>query len=149
VRRKRGSQASPFAYLFLGLAALAFGGSLYFWYATRSRFTVQPVVQPKPGLTAWLDVVLPTGDQRRYPLAANGPMIVGRVPSADLYLDDEQVSRLHAQITRTGGTFAVADLGSTNGTLVNGQRVSRAFLRDGDRIQIGQTVLTFRQGADR
>jgi pSer/pThr/pTyr-binding forkhead associated (FHA) protein len=76
-------------------------------------------------------------------------MIVGRVPSADLYLDDEQVSRLHAQITRTGGTFAVADLGSTNGTLVNGQRVSRAFLRDGDRIQIGQTVLTFRQGADR
>jgi len=148
-QRAKSSRISPIAYLFFGLATLAFGGSLYFWYATRPRFMVQPVIQPKPGLTAWLDVVSSTGDRRRYSLAENGSMKIGRVPAADLCLDDEQVSRLHVQITRTGETFTVADLGSTNGTLVNGQRVSRAPLRDGDRIQIGRTVLTFRQGIER
>jgi hypothetical protein len=143
------------------------GGALYFWYATRPRPPARPkgrpgpepaadrsagfqpaLGRPGPEPAAWLEVIRPTGDRQRCPLTADSPLVIGRVPSADLCLDDEQVSWRHAQIERTGETFSVADLDSTNGTLVNGQRVSQSSLRDGDRIQIGRTVLTFRQGVE-
>jgi len=69
---------------------------------------------------------------------------VGRGPDNDLVLPDLLVSRHHAVIRRTGAdTFAVADLGSTNGTFVNGRRISSCQVRSGDLISIGRHVFRF------
>ena len=63
--------------------------------------------------------------------------LLGRSKSqADLVLDDANVSRQHAAIERVGDTWILADLGSTNGCYVDGQRVSRRQIEDGDVIEI-------------
>jgi FHA domain len=62
---------------------------------------------------------------------------VGKVPSAQLRIDDESVSRMHAIVEVTGGEVSIVDLGSTRGTFVNGQKVTKAKLRTGDSIQLG------------
>jgi hypothetical protein len=62
---------------------------------------------------------------------------VGKVPSAQLRLDDESVSRMHAIIEVMGGEVSIVDLGSTRGTFVNGQKVTKTKLRTGDSIQLG------------
>ena len=66
-----------------------------------------------------------------------GPWIVGRSASARLVLDHDTVSRRHAQLRRTGDGWEILDLGSTNGTWVNGWRVERATLRPGDDVRLG------------
>jgi diguanylate cyclase (GGDEF)-like protein len=72
-------------------------------------------------------------------------LVVGRSAQADIPLDEASVSRRHAKITREGeGHYMIEDLGSTNGTFVDGRRVRRAPLRPGDRIQVGRAcVLRF------
>jgi len=72
-------------------------------------------------------------------------MVLGRLKSADICLGDANASREHAAIEREGAGWAVVDLGSTNGTLVNGERVDRARLRDGDIITIGTSELTYHE----
>jgi hypothetical protein len=71
--------------------------------------------------------------------------VLGRGPDADIRLDDPGVSRRHA-LVRLSPTPAISDLGSTNGTVVDGQRVSAAELVDGSVITLGETTLVFRQG---
>jgi putative ABC transport system ATP-binding protein len=67
------------------------------------------------------------------------------VPGNDLVLPDTYVSREHAKIQSVGGQYIVSDLGSSNGTFVNGQRVYGAQpLRPGDQISFGRTTFTFR-----
>jgi hypothetical protein len=92
----------------------------------------------------WLDV-----DGHAYPLL--GPVtVVGRGEDVDVVLDDPGVSRRHAEIrVTTDGPRLVAhlrDLGSTNGTFVDGSRVTGAVLSDGNGITMGRTRLTFRSG---
>ncbi len=71
--------------------------------------------------------------------------ILGRAQECDVFLDDEGVSRHHAKVVRSGDTLVLVDLGSTNGTYHNGERVQVLTLRENDRIQIGTaTVLQFR-----
>jgi hypothetical protein len=70
---------------------------------------------------------------------------LGRMPDCDVVLQDPGASRRHAEIRRSDGEFVVADLGSTNGTMVNEATVSEQALREGDRITIGRTVLEFRE----
>lgn len=65
------------------------------------------------------------------------PFGIGRAPDGDLVLPDPRVSRHHAVVDRVDGGFQLRDLGSRNGTLVNGQSVAEADLRDGDRVTIG------------
>lgn len=67
----------------------------------------------------------------------------GRSTDGEVFLDDVTVSRTHAEIRRETGAFLVQDLGSLNGTYVNGERVERARLVSGDEIQIGKFKLTF------
>lgn len=67
----------------------------------------------------------------------------GRSTEGDVFLDDVTVSRKHAEIRREAGGFVIQDLGSLNGTYVNGERVDRARLTSGDEIQIGKFKLAF------
>jgi pSer/pThr/pTyr-binding forkhead associated (FHA) protein len=67
---------------------------------------------------------------------------VGRAPRADFILDAALVSRLHCRITASDAELEVVDLKSTNGTFVNGKRVQKARLADGDRLRVGRVELT-------
>jgi uncharacterized protein involved in exopolysaccharide biosynthesis len=77
----------------------------------------------------------------RFPL--HREILLGRSESADVVLADERVSGRHCQVIRTGQGYRVKDLGSSNGTLVNAQKVQEADLRDGDLLQVGYTVFKF------
>ena len=73
---------------------------------------------------------------------------IGRDPRSDIPLPgDTQVSKVHAEIRREGVYFVIYDLNSTNGTFVNGQRVSRQVLKEADEIRVGRTRLVFQRGA--
>ena len=68
----------------------------------------------------------------------------GRHPESDIFLDDVTVSRRHAELARTGGSWIVRDVGSLNGTYVNRQRIEdEAPLTNGDELQIGRFKLVF------
>ncbi len=69
------------------------------------------------------------------------PMIMGRSRGAGLRLLDEGVSREHARLDRAGGDLVIHDLDSSNGTFVNGERVDRHVLSEGDRIQLGRHAI--------
>ncbi len=74
---------------------------------------------------------------RRWPLDRNRPFMIGRSDECDVSLPDRQVSRLHARITWQGDCYEIEDLGSKNGTHLNGQEVQGSEpLHDGDEIQI-------------
>ncbi|MGW5634156.1 FHA domain-containing protein [Streptomyces sp. NPDC003832] len=67
------------------------------------------------------------------------PLRIGRDPASGLRLTHETVSRAHAELTRQGGMWVLRDLGSTNGTTVNGRRViGAAVVREGDQVGFGQ-----------
>lgn len=72
------------------------------------------------------------------------PVVLGRQESCDLVLPDDEASRRHAEVRATSTGCQVADLGSTNGTYLNGHRLQEpALLVDGDRIEIGHSVVRF------
>jgi Protein of unknown function (DUF3662)/FHA domain len=95
----------------------------------------------RPGLT---HVLVVDGPGTRHELTT-GRNVIGRGTEADIRLPDTGVSRKHVDVVLDGGTAWVEDLGSTNGTLVNGRRISRQALADGDVIRIGHSVLVYRQ----
>lgn len=71
-----------------------------------------------------------------------GPVVVGRSPSSDVVISEPFVSATHARFTLTGPALVIEDLGSTNGTLVNGRNiVEPTTLRDGDDVQVGDVVM--------
>lgn len=71
------------------------------------------------------------------------PVVIGRSPkAADLVLRHRGVSRQHAIVERVGGSFAIVDMASTNGVLVNGKRSVRAILVPGDVVGIGPFTIT-------
>jgi DNA-binding CsgD family transcriptional regulator len=73
-----------------------------------------------------------------------GGLVIGRGDEADARLDADGVSRRHAKVLDHGdGLVNLLDLGSTNGTFLNGRRVDAAVLREGDEVRIGQVVLRF------
>ncbi len=74
---------------------------------------------------------------------------IGRSARNDLCLDDPFASRLHAEVRRSGDTFWLSDLGSANGTFLNGMRLSGPVqLQDGDRIRVGETEIEYCEKAD-
>jgi len=75
-------------------------------------------------------------------------LTIGSRPDSDLRLEDPTVSRKHAEISRTAEGFLLQDLGSTNGTFLNGVRVDRAYLRDGAVVTVGETSMVYSTGED-
>jgi Protein of unknown function (DUF3662)/Inner membrane component of T3SS, cytoplasmic domain len=96
-----------------------------------------------PAPPAGRGVRLIGNDGRSYPLSI-GSTVIGRGDQANLRLPDVGISRRHARLDYDGAQVVLTDLGSTNGSMVNGQRISAVALNPGDMIQIGTTTLTFR-----
>ena len=72
---------------------------------------------------------------------------IGRSAGAQFIVDAPLVSRLHCQLTATADALQVKDLDSTNGTFVNGKRISASALRDGDRMTVGRVEFTVSKSA--
>jgi hypothetical protein len=108
----------------------------------------QPPAPPRqrsnPADRPWLEI-----DGERYPLLG-AITILGRDDAADVVLDDPGISRRHSEIRVTSDgphlVTSIRDLGSTNGTFVDGDRISSQRLEDGARITVGRTALTFHAG---
>jgi pSer/pThr/pTyr-binding forkhead associated (FHA) protein len=73
----------------------------------------------------------------------NNPLTFGRGDEADVQIKDERMSREHFVIAPSGDKFIARDLGSTNGTFVNNNRITEVELQTNDRIRAGQTVVVF------
>ena len=85
-------------------------------------------------------VVSETLQGRRYPVGA--ATVIGRSADADVVVDDSYASDLHVRVGMQNGTMTVHDLGSTNGTYVNGRRITvPTAVALGDSVQVGRTIL--------
>jgi pSer/pThr/pTyr-binding forkhead associated (FHA) protein len=94
-----------------------------------------------PGL--WLVVQEGPGTGAQHPV--DGDVTIGRDEGVDLQLPDKTISRRHAALRIEGETGVVEDLGSSNGTFVNGARIEDPTrLREGDSLQMGATLLEVR-----
>jgi len=100
--------------------------------------------RPNPADRPWLEI-----DGERYPLLG-AITVLGRDDAADIVLDDPGISRRHSEVRVTSDgphlVTSIRDLGSTNGTFVDGDRISSQRLDDGARITVGRTTLTFHTG---
>lgn len=83
----------------------------------------------------------PGVDRVTFRLPPGSVKTIGRSPGAEFIVEAPLVSRLHCQLAATADTLQVKDLGSTNGTFVNGKRVKTAELREGDRLSVGRLEL--------
>ena len=91
-------------------------------------------------------VVVHTEGSKPRTVAVSGNMVMGRAPECELALDDTFVSQQHARLFAKNGSWYVEDLGSTNGTFVNDQRLAApAMVQPGDRVRVGTTVLELRR----
>jgi hypothetical protein len=109
----------------------------------RAPASPEPVASPRSSVSV-VRVVQPVSlAGAEYPLA--GELTIGRSPACTVVIDDTYVSQRHAAIRYERGAHRIEDLGSTNGTLVNGKELTApAVLRPGDRIQVGDAVLELR-----
>jgi hypothetical protein len=87
-------------------------------------------------------VELVTGD-KNYPLEGHGPWTIGRSQENDIVISDPNVSRRHARLSRADNGFVVEDLGSTNGTLLDGAPIDRERIESGDELTFGQITARF------
>jgi len=148
---------TPFALSALkyGLFALLF---LFVWRSMRwavRGLTAEPAPRgrrarkrgdapPAPSGPRTVVVHAPEGKPRSIPLATS--MTIGRAPECELLIDDTYASSQHARLFGKNGTWYVEDLGSTNGTFVNDQRLAApAMVQPGDRIRVGTTTLELRR----
>ena len=114
---------------------------------TRDDHRPSPAAPRRLRQRPWLDI-----DGERYPLLG-AITVIGRDDDADIVLDDPGVSRRHSEIRITYDgphqVITIRDLGSTNGTYVNGDPITSTHLADGDRLTIGRTHLLLHEGGTR
>ena len=146
-------------YMFAGPVSMNFARSDDL---TTGRFRVRSeataAVTPPPGAPHMSDTMVSRAplfleiNGTRHPLEAPG-LTIGRGTNADLRIDDPGISRRHVEfrVQPAGGapSVSVVDLGSTNGTTVNGQRVQQAALENGSVVQIGSTRIVVHVGGSR
>ena len=97
-------------------------------------------------------------DEKAFILFISGPLmgkmyllerdstVIGRSDDVDISIPDSRISRHHLRIIQEGGEVVIEDMGSTNGTFVNGERITSTRLRDGDRVTVGRTSVVYRAG---
>lgn len=93
--------------------------------------------------SAQLVVLDDSGSPKEKIAITRDPIVIGRLSNSDVVLSDANVSRRHAELRREGGTWILVDLGSTNGTLVNGKLAREHRLSDGDRLTFGTSEMLF------
>lgn len=106
-----------------------------------SRPGSQRGIQDKEGQRYALRFISGKYQGGEFPLYADREILVGRSSDLDMVLVEDMVSRKHAKITVTGDEIFIQDLGSTNGSFVNGEKIRRAKLTVGDRILIGTSII--------
>lgn len=104
------------------------------------RFVVTAELTEADDRLPLAELVLPNG--ARIELTGE-PIVIGRMPECDVVLSDSNVSRRHAELRRNGDNTFITDLGSTNGTKVNGVSVHEQMLTSGDQITVGSTTIIF------
>ena len=116
---------------------------LYLFLFTVMKTGVGLVRGQRTDAAIWcVDVVKGPRQLRGLHVDVLGPVVVGRSPSSDITIAEPFVSSTHARFTIQGPALVVEDLGSTNGTFVNGHGIGQAVtLRDGDEVQIGDTIM--------
>lgn len=116
---------------------------LYLWFVARSVGShLSPTTSPEPtAAVSSLALKMPSGRTH----SVDRPLVVGRDPGADIVLDDPFTSELHARFSVDHGHLTVTDLDSTNGTFVNGNRISGSMALDpGDVVRLGETIMEVR-----
>jgi len=107
-----------------------------------------PIVAVAEGIdvksTSHLEILQPNQPPLKIELGRD-EIIIGRIGECSIYLPFSNVSREHARIFGKGEEFLIEDLNSTNGTFVNGVKISRCILRSNDQIRIGDTRIQFVQ----
>jgi hypothetical protein len=104
------------------------------------RFTVEAEVREDADGGFLAELVLTDG--RRVQIGTE-PLVIGRLPECGVVLADSNVSRRHAELRRSGDSVVLTDLGSTNGTRVNGAPIRERVLVSGDEVSVGSTRLIF------
>jgi Protein of unknown function (DUF3662)/Inner membrane component of T3SS, cytoplasmic domain len=104
------------------------------------RFTVEAEVREDADGGFLAELVLTDG--RRVQVGTE-PLVIGRLPECGVVLADSNVSRRHAELRRAGDSVVLTDLGSTNGTRVNGAPIRERVLVSGDEVSVGSTRLIF------
>jgi hypothetical protein len=104
----------------------------------------QPMIGASPGGGRQAELTIETGpDAGHSHRAGDHALRLGRSPDNDVILRDPATSGHHARVERRGDQFWIVDLGSTNGTLVNGEPIQEKELSNGDRVTIGQNAVQF------
>ena len=103
---------------------------------------------PSAHAAAWRELILGRRAPEATPLVlaldwigGDSDLMIGRAAGCDIELTDDTVSRRHAKLAFRAGSWSIQDLGSTNGTIVNGKRVGRCQLEPGDRVRLGEQLL--------
>ena len=116
---------------------------LFLWQvvrAIRSHLKAEAQRSSDPTLT-----LTRSATQAGLTIRVTSTLVLGRSPEADLTLDDQYASDFHVRLAPQTDGLRLHDLGSTNGTFVNGERVvAPVTLRSGDELQIGQTIMEIR-----
>jgi hypothetical protein len=111
------------------------------WEKLRTgTFQIDPRMAEGTGGVGAGSLILPTNQRV---VLGEQPVVIGRQPECNIQLHDTNVSRRHAEIRPRGTGYVLVDLGSTNGSRVNGMRVSEHVLQDGDEVLIGNTRMVF------
>lgn len=135
--------------LFLNILKLVFLALLYLflWQVSRAIWAhVGSGADTERRKRAGADVVIVhSDDQSGLRFAVRGGVVLGRSDEADIVLSDPYASDFHLRFGDENGTVVVNDLGSTNGTYVNGRRISSPVtLGRGDAVQVGKTIMEVR-----